>query len=112
MTEPEAALWKALRGNKINGLHFRRQQVVGKYIVDFYCEAARLAIELDGLSHVLRSDLDTRRDAALSDLGIRVLRIPNHIILGDLDLVARWIADQVTTFSPVASDSPSRAGRG
>ncbi len=97
MTESEAALWKALRGNKINGLHFRRQQIVGKYIVDFYCESARLAIELDGLSHVLRSNLDARRDAALSDLGVRVLRIPNHIIHDDLDLVARWIADQITS---------------
>ncbi len=96
MTESEGALWRILRGNKINGLHFRRQQVVGKYIVDFYREAARLAIELDGLSHVLRSDLDTRRDAALSDLGVRILRIPNYIIHGDLDLIARWIADQIT----------------
>ena len=72
---------------------------MGKYIVDFYCDSARLPIELDGLSHILRSDLDTRRDAALSDLGVRILRIPNYIIHGDLDLITRWIADQITILS-------------
>ena len=94
MTGAEAALWKALCGNRINGLHFRRQQVVGNHIVDFYCDAARLAIEPDGVSHALRSKLDTQREAALSALGIKVLRIPNDVIRGDLDLVARWISEQ------------------
>ena len=51
MTAPERRLWKALRRNAIDGFHFRRQQVIGGYIVDFYCDAAKLAIELDGGAH-------------------------------------------------------------
>jgi len=116
MTGAEAALWKALRGNRINGLHFRRQQVVGNHIVDFYCDAARLAIELDVVSHALRSKLDTQREAALSALGIKVLRIPNDVIIrGDLDLVARWISEQTAGAPRNRTDptpTPSRTGRG
>ncbi|MGH7781295.1 MAG: endonuclease domain-containing protein [Candidatus Binataceae bacterium] len=94
MTPVEKRLWFALRGSKIAGLHFRRQQVVGNFIVDFYCEAARLTVELDGASHALRSVRDAQRDAALLALGVEVLRIPNEVILGDLDVVTAWIAER------------------
>ena len=48
MTPEEKILWGCLRGNKLNGLHFRRQQVIAGYIVDFYCHSVRLVIEIDG----------------------------------------------------------------
>jgi very-short-patch-repair endonuclease len=48
MTPAERRLWKALRGNALDGFHFRRQQVIEGYVADFYCDAAKLAIELDG----------------------------------------------------------------
>ena len=96
MTPAEQRLWFALRGSKIAGLHFRRQQVIGRYIVDFYCESARLVIELDGVSHALRSQSDTHRDTALRTLDVRVLRIPNEIVRGDLDILAAWIAERAT----------------
>jgi very-short-patch-repair endonuclease len=51
MTPSERRLWAALRRNAIDGFHFRRQQVIAGYIVDFYCDAAKLAIELDGSAH-------------------------------------------------------------
>ncbi len=93
MTPAEERLWFALRGGKIAGLHFRRQQVIGNYIADFYCESARLVIELDGSSHELRWQIDRHRDAAIRALGVRVLRIPNEIVRGDLDILAAWIAE-------------------
>jgi very-short-patch-repair endonuclease len=51
MTPEEKILWECLRGNKLNGLHFRRQQVIEGYIVDFYCHTARLDVEVDGKIH-------------------------------------------------------------
>ena len=48
MTRPERMLWNAIRRSQRNGLHFRRQQIAGDFVLDFYCDAARLAIELDG----------------------------------------------------------------
>ena len=71
----------ALRGNAVDGFHFRRQQVIEGYIADFYCDAAKLAIELDGSVHQEQWQYDESRDKAISRLGIRVLRISNDAML-------------------------------
>jgi very-short-patch-repair endonuclease len=97
MTDPERKLWSALRGNRLDGLHFRRQQVIGDYIVDFYCEAARLAIELDAPSDALSSRADAERDAFLRRNGMRVLRVPNDAVAKDLPAIAEWITERVKT---------------
>jgi very-short-patch-repair endonuclease len=47
---PEALLWKELRGGRI-GLHFRKQHPLGPYVLDFYCDAAKLAVEVDSYVH-------------------------------------------------------------
>jgi very-short-patch-repair endonuclease len=92
MTEPERKLWKALRGNRLGGLHFRRQQVIGDFIVDFYCESIRLVIELDAPSHALRSRSDAARDAFLKRSGIAVLRVPNDAVLRNFSALVEWIS--------------------
>ena len=51
MDLPERLLWKRLNRGQLGGLHFRRQHPVNPYILDFYCDAARLAVEVDGYSH-------------------------------------------------------------
>ena len=94
MTSEERLLWYALRRNKKRGLHFRRQQVIAGFIVDFYCHSAALAIELDGAYHDARSDYDAERDKLLSRTGIRVLRIENKTLIGDPDAVAKWIHEK------------------
>jgi very-short-patch-repair endonuclease len=58
MTAEERLLWEALRRNTIDGLHFRRQQVIAGFIVDFYCHSAALAIEVDGAFHRETVDYD------------------------------------------------------
>ena len=58
MTKPERLLWWALR-RKQTGFHFRRQHPAGPYVLDFYCDTARLCVEADGVSHV--SDLRAAR---------------------------------------------------
>ena len=73
MTQPEKTLWALLRRNQ-QGLHFRRQHAVGPYILDFYCAAAKLCVEVDGPVHADRVDHDERRTRWLAEQGIRVIR--------------------------------------
>ena len=73
LTQPEQTLWALLRRNQL-GLHFRRQHALGPYILDFYCAAARLCVEVDGPAHAESVGRDARRDAWLATQGIRTLR--------------------------------------
>lgn len=84
MTEAEAMLWQALRRNQLDGLHFRRQQVVDGFVVDFYCHVAGLVIELDGDIHAFRESYDRDRENALRSRGLKVLRIRNEDVKEDL----------------------------
>jgi very-short-patch-repair endonuclease len=92
MTLEERTLWRAIRNNALSGLHFRRQQVIAGFIVDFYCASARLVIELDGAVHIGRKEYDAKRDQALSDLGIRVLRLSNALIRENLAMAVDRVA--------------------
>jgi very-short-patch-repair endonuclease len=77
MTPPEVIVWQELRGGKLDGIRFRRQHPIGPYILDFYCSAARLAIEIDGIGHYIEERVrhDQRRRAWLAKQGVRVLSI-------------------------------------
>jgi very-short-patch-repair endonuclease len=93
-TFAEKLLWNALRAKQL-GVHFRRQHSVGKYILDFYCAAYYLAVELDGAVHA--SDEAKHRDKIrtqfLSECGIRVIRFSNDEVFADLDEVVRRIRE-------------------
>jgi very-short-patch-repair endonuclease len=80
MTPAENALWQELRTNKL-GLHFRRQQVIEGFIVDFYCHSAGLIIELDGDIHQEQKEYDDSRDKILENMGLHVLRYSNDDVL-------------------------------
>jgi very-short-patch-repair endonuclease len=90
MTPAERRLWAAIRRNAIDGFHFRRQQVIEGYVVDFYCASAKLAIELDGGVHQDQWKYDESRDKIISLSGVRVLRIPNDAML-DVDAAVEFI---------------------
>lgn len=93
MTLEERILWGRLRDRRLRGHHFRRQQVIAGFIVDFYCDAARLAIELDGDIHAQQAEYDAARDEVLAAHEIRILRIANDDIHRNLTLVlARIVA--------------------
>jgi len=83
-TPAEQVLWEKLRGNRLNGLHFRRQQVIGGFIVDFYCHRAGLALELDGEIHEFQREYDSEREKLLAEYGIRVMRFRNDEVVEDL----------------------------
>jgi very-short-patch-repair endonuclease len=86
MTRPEARLWQVLR-TRPDGLKFRRQHPVGPYVLDFYCPAANLAIEIDGLVHGMGEEprRDAKRDAWLRERGYRLCRIPARHLYGDIE---------------------------
>ena len=92
MTVPERILWRHLRTNRLEGLHFRRQQVIDGFIVDFYCHRAGLVVEVDGKVHEGRTAYDRERDRVLAAHGLRVLRIRNEEIRQDLPAVLARIA--------------------
>jgi very-short-patch-repair endonuclease len=69
MTPAEKILWNELRANKL-GVHFRRQQVIAGFIVDFYCHKFALVVEVDGDIHDLQKEEDERREKVLSALGM------------------------------------------
>jgi very-short-patch-repair endonuclease len=90
LTPPEARLWVALRKNRLN-MHFRRQHPIGPYILDFCCDAAKLAVAVDGQGHIGPADYDERRDGWLLAHGIRTLRIAAINVRDDIDGVVETI---------------------
>ncbi|MBE0672381.1 MAG: endonuclease domain-containing protein [Anaerolineales bacterium] len=82
MTPAEKILWQELRGNKL-GVHFRRQQVIAGFIVDFYCHKAALVIEVDGGIHNKQKKEDAEREQVLIELGLRIVRFGNEEVVRD-----------------------------
>lgn len=91
MTPSEKILWKHIRTNKLNGLHFRRQQIVHGYFADFYCHQHELIVEVDGRIHEFQQEYDTEREAYLMALGFQIIRFTNDEITKDLKGVLQKI---------------------
>jgi very-short-patch-repair endonuclease len=79
-TPSERTAWELLRGRRLLGLKFRRQQVILGFIVDFFCAEHRLVLEVDGSSHepLERQVADEERTQVLASLELRVVRISNE----------------------------------
>lgn len=101
-TDAENLLWLLLRDRRFCGFKFRRQHPVGRYILDFYCHEARLAIELDGGGHAgdEQAEYDASRTKELEGASIRVLRFWNSAVLKDTDTVLEAIFGALLTPSP------------
>jgi len=93
MTPAEKILWEKLRHNRLNGLQFRRQQIINPYIVDFYCHAKALVVEVDGDIHDLQQDYDAERSSYLIARGFRVLRVTNDDVKKNLVTVLQKISE-------------------
>jgi very-short-patch-repair endonuclease len=98
-TKAEKLVWETIRGRKLMGLKFRRQHVVQGFVLDFYCQEARLGIEIDGSVHYKRKEYDRLRQDIIESKGINVIRIKNRQILGNkssiLETVRKAVADQL-----------------
>lgn len=93
LTEAEGRLWSELRNRLLLGFKFRRQHPVGKRVFDFYCEEAKLAVELDGSGHSydLKREEDLDREIEAYEKGIRIVRFGNDEILEDMAAVLNQI---------------------
>jgi len=109
MTAAEWRLWQALRVRQLGGLKFRRQHPVGPFVLDFYCPAGKLVIELDGGVHDEQAEQDEARTQHLESYGYRVLRFRNEEVFADLPAVLDRIA-QAASLSP-DHPQPARPGR-
>ncbi|WP_022822323.1 endonuclease domain-containing protein [Hymenobacter norwichensis] len=114
LTPAEASLWKALQRSQLAGRKFRRQHGIGPYIVDFYCPAEKLVVELDGAGHFTASGeaQDVERDTYLLGTGLKVLRFENKLVAQHLESVLatieaafpRVVLPSSTTPSPSSSE--------
>ena len=88
-TSAEATLWLQLKNSQLDGRKFRRQHSVGAYILDFYCPAEKLCIELDGADHYTGNgeDYDEERTKYLNSLNIRVIRFENKEVFQAIEYV-------------------------
>ncbi len=89
LTPAEAFLWKHLQNGKLKGRKFRRQHSAGIYVLDFYCPAEKLAVELDGAYYFNDESAlyDEKRTRYLNSLGREVLRFENIRIFEDTKAV-------------------------
>ncbi len=123
MTRAETLLWRYLKAHHLDGLGFRRQVPMGRFIVDFACHAARLVVEVDGESHNFESRQrhDWHRDAWFTSQGYVVLRFSNEDVLTNLEGVLEVIRRTATPRLPVSpsltlphkggGNRPARAAR-
>ena len=99
MLKAEVYLWTYLKGKQLLGYKFRRQFSFGKYITDFYCPKIKLAIEVDGESHILIKDTeyDRLRQKEIEALGIKFLRFNNEEMYDDMEAVLEKIKKFILT---------------
>lgn len=95
MTLAERAFWNMVRQNQIEGLHFRRQQVIHGFIADFCCNQVGLAIEIDGGIHEQQKDYDELREHIITACGVKVIRFTNEEVLQKSDLVMKRLKDEI-----------------
>jgi very-short-patch-repair endonuclease len=95
-TDAEQHLWQHLRNKQMMGCKFRRQEVIGTYIVDFVCVVPKLVVELDGGQHSEQRDYDEKLSAYLASLGYEVMRFWNDEVLNQTEAVLEKIYTHLT----------------
>jgi very-short-patch-repair endonuclease len=96
-TPSESLLWARLRGSQLSGYKFRRQHSIGVYILDFYCPAKRVCVEVDGRVHKNEAAIahDQERDATLAQLLIKTLRFSNDDVALRIEAVLEQISNHL-----------------
>ncbi|MBI5141643.1 MAG: endonuclease domain-containing protein [Nitrospirae bacterium] len=109
MTPAERALWYTVLTNKRCGdIRWLRQRPIDNYIVDFYCPALRLVVEIDGESHAERAEYDADRTAILEGYGLTIIRFTNDDVLHNIDSVYLALANAVEAIN--SPQPPSMRG--
>jgi very-short-patch-repair endonuclease len=95
MTPAEDILWAHLRGSRFHGAKFKRQVPIDRYVVDFYCHASQLAVEIDGVQHAWFESYDEERTKVLQSAGVRVVRFSNREVREELESVLQSIRTEL-----------------
>ncbi len=111
MTPSEQMLWRRLRDRKLDGWKLRRQHAIGAFVLDFYCDELKLAIEVDGGIHNIsgRIERDRSRQEILAGLGLRFIRVQSEEVERDVEAVI----EQLRALLPhPPAPSPARREKG
>jgi very-short-patch-repair endonuclease len=108
-TKAEIILWKYIKC-KVLGCEFHRQRPIDEFIVDFYCDELKLAIEIDGYTHDYNYDKDKERETRLEGLGIRVIRFSDEDVRKHLNDVIRALQLVIDEISSDTSPRPPSKG--
>ncbi|MCX6230807.1 MAG: endonuclease domain-containing protein [Bacteroidetes bacterium] len=97
MTKAEIKLWQHLQKNQFNGLKFRRQHPINRFIVDFYCHTLKLVIEIDGGVHqeAIQIERDENRTYELEQFGLKVIRFENNMVMTNITGVLKEIEKNI-----------------
>lgn len=106
-TKSENILWQALRGKKLDGHKFRRQQPIGNFIVDFYNAPYRLVVEVDGSVHDNQVELDQARQEILELIGLNVIRVNAEEVEKNLPAILQKIRSKISELKITRNESPS-----
>ncbi len=98
LTDVEQKIWYRLRQRQLKNHKFRRQQIIGRYIVDFVCLERKLIIEIDGGQHT--EECDKVRTEFLQNEGYKVLRFWNNDVLNNIDGILETILNELTISPP------------
>lgn len=98
-TVEENILWQQIRNSRLS-FKFRRQHSIGNFVVDFYCPAKRLIIEIDGYQHLDKKESDKERSNYLESLGFKVIRFWNNEVNKDIQKVIEKIRKELSISSP------------
>ena len=99
-TDAESRLWNYLRSRQFYGYKFKRQKLIGKYIVDFVCVEEKVVIELDGGRHLISVKFDELRTLELSSMEYKVIRFWNNEVMNNIDGVLQRVKEALTLASP------------
>ena len=102
-TPAEQKLWSRMRNRQLDGFKIRRQHIIYRFVIDFYCAEAKLCIEIDGDSHTEQIEYDQARTVYLNELGYTVIRFTNREVFNQFEAVLQAINDEcrrLTTPSP------------
>jgi very-short-patch-repair endonuclease len=106
-TDAERLLWRHLKARQLEGLKFRRQEQIGRFIADFVCYERGMIIEADGGQHAVEREKDAERTQWLNSQGFTVLRFWNNEILTNIDGVLEVVRLRCLSTSPSPQPSPT-----
>jgi len=97
LAAPEIIMWSRLKGKQLEGYKFRRQESIGRYVVDFYCPVVHLIVEIDGDSHFTMEaqNYDRHREMYFESLGLHMLRFTNKEVTSNLHGVLNRLLQEV-----------------